>query len=401
MSGLPAAFRRLQLGGGKDDELPRKYMTRVDVEDHIVPLWEHVSQEEAESVDRASADVALEYRYSLESFIQRSSITSEVTVSSYADDFSRLSESEVEENDIRGVYLGDLPNIRVKPGVLDPEAHPVCVEGVTIHGGTVECVDMSPYREQFAVLDYEWFLGLDYNCADRYDPDCVGRGPTFMLPFDAVGKYVFCRAHRRVEHQAVDEFSKPKVGVYDPHVSAATKAGYVPHPQFYILESLAQGSYRTEAQLHFDDDLSRGVVSSPGENGGRIELTVDFNGVTLKDRDSQQTESCSVTNMRKVYNSRVFGGDGGVASLEFADFEVEEAGKSTNGLLLSIHKCSPLVCYVFLKFTDDWKCLFTLFILSSFRCQKALGCDTEYWNSKLVDADVFSVRELFRESVFL
>ncbi|ORM41897.1 uncharacterized protein BXIN_0526 [Babesia sp. Xinjiang] len=436
MSGISDALRYVQRTVDRSKGSPRKarlrgtvapvrpqlhsdpYMTRVDIEDHIVPLWDHLGEREGDSERREVTDVDLEYSYSLEQFIQRSSIASDYTESSYDDDFSRFSESEVEDSDVRGVYLDGVQSERVQPGVLDPEAHPVYIEGVPIHGGTVECLDMSPYRDQFGVLGYEWFIGIDFNCADRYDPVRIGRDRRLFVPLDAVGKYIFCRAHRRVEHQAVEEFNLPKVGVYDPHVSGSHNAGYLPHDHFYdisswcvagpvymcdewslqIMKSLSEGVHTMDALLYYADDLVRGSTTANDEDFGHVTVHIDYEGVALRDHGSLDAHVCSVQNMRKIYNSRVFGGEDTTANLEFSDFEVEESGE---WLFLSIHKCEPLVCYVSLKFSDDSQRVLAFFMISSFRFQKALGHDTKYWHSQLIRTDVSSIRDMFRESSFL
>ncbi|GFE53132.1 hypothetical protein BaOVIS_005360 [Babesia ovis] len=437
MSNISNAFRYVQRAVGGSDGSPRKphfrrtvapvrpqlhndpYMSRVDVEDHIVPLWERDGEPTEDSDQRALTDVDLEYSYSLENFIQRSSIASDYSESSYADEFSRLSDSDVEENDIRGVYLDGIHSIRVQPGVLDPEAHPVYIEGVPIHGGTLECIDMSPYRGQFGVLEYEWFIGIHYNCADRYDPVRISTNRSLVVPLDAVGKYIFCRAHRRVEHQAVEEFDAPKVGVYDPHVSGSLNAGYLPHDHFYdisswcvtgpvymcdewsfeIIQSLSEGSYTIAALLYFSEDLFRSENPTDSVELGHVELQVTYEGVTIKDLGAD-TNICSVLNMRKQYNSRVFGGLGTSATLDFSDFEVEESSLPDEWLTFSIHKCPPLLYYISLKFADRYQRIFTSFVMSSFRSQRALCFDKQHWKSQLDCADVSSIRDLFRTSVF-
>ncbi|GIX60814.1 uncharacterized protein BcabD6B2_02490 [Babesia caballi] len=384
-------------------------MARVDVEDHIVPLWENTALPIEESEPQKSVDVDLQYSYSLDAFIERSSITSQVTISSYEDEFERLSESEVEEPDVRGVYLHDVPTFRFQPSVLDPESHPVYIEGVPIHGGNVECVDMSPYREQFGVLEHEWFIGIDYNCPDRYDPERICSDQVLVVPFEAVGRYIFCRAHRRVEHQVIEHSNEPNTRVaFDAvqDVSSWCVAGPVSMGDEWslqILEHLSQGVYRVNALLCYNNDLTRDIssISAPGLERGPVELHVDYDGIVITDRGANPENYRSVGRMRTLYNSRVFGGDNASATVEFADFEVEESELSDQELLFSVHKLSSKLCYVSLKFSDRWQRAFVRFIVSSFSCQKQLGREPGYWREKLESGDVSSVRTLFRQSVFL
>lgn len=320
------------------------YMMRVEVEDHIIPIWEEgqITSGETEPVEAPDAD--LHYSYSLESFIKRASIATEESVSSYDGEFSRLSESDLEEHEIRGVYLDEVPSAREQPGLLDPDCHPVYIDGVPIHDGSLTCVDMSPYADQFEIHEYEWFVGIDYNCANRYNPNPVGTGRTLKIPFEAIGKHVFCRAHRRVEIQTIDKRGTHKAKVYDPHVNIAKNAGYLPEPQFYdisswcivgpvfmsdewsleLLECLSEGVYRIDAHLRFDDDLTREISSKPvsGDGSGPVKLTIDFQGLTLKDMTNNDDTRNSVANLHKLYSANVFGGADNSATLGFEDFEV-------------------------------------------------------------------------------
>eukprot|EP00371_Babesia_bovis_P002991 XP_001611638.1 hypothetical protein [Babesia bovis T2Bo] len=398
MDSILDTIRQVKDVVGLSTDHPAEYMSLVNVEDHIVPLWERDIDLGA-AVDKRPAAVDLEYRYSLEQFIQQSSIASDYSESSYADDFSRLSESDIEENEIRGVYLSGLQSARVRPGILEPEAHPIYVEGLAIHGGKLQCIDMSPYRDQFGILDYEWFIGIHYSCADRYDPLRVGNGSVLTVPLSAIGKYIFCRAHRRIEHQAVEELNAPEVGVYDPHVSGSLNAGYLPHDQFYdisswcvigpvnicdewsleIMHGLSEGTYTIEASLFYVDDLFRSPsLSDTGSSLGHVRLQLSYDNLSISDHGSNDG-SCTVSNMRKLYNSRVFSGEGSVATLDYTDFEVEISTSSNEWLILSIHNTPPLLYYVYVKFKDQFQCAFVLYMISSFKYQRVgvhLGINT-------------------------
>lgn len=100
-------------------------MSRVQVEDHIIPIWERETEvsEEKKPVE----DITLSYSYSLLSFVSRS--ITEGTVSSYeSDHFELLSESDIEENEVRGVYLHELQHM-TNTDIPSSEAYPVYIKG--------------------------------------------------------------------------------------------------------------------------------------------------------------------------------------------------------------------------------------------------------------------------------
>lgn len=101
-------------------------MSRVDVEDHIIPIWERETEVSPEKEEME--DVTLSHSYSLLSFVSKS--ITEGTVSSYeSDEFELLSESDIEENEVRGVYLHDLQK-GVGTDIPGPEAYQVYIKGM-------------------------------------------------------------------------------------------------------------------------------------------------------------------------------------------------------------------------------------------------------------------------------
>lgn len=63
------------------------------------------------------------------------------------------------------------------------------------------------------------FIGIEYNSLDRYSPEAISDGKTFKIPFEAIGKYIFCRAHRLVENQLKGNNIFSNSGPYDPHIN--------------------------------------------------------------------------------------------------------------------------------------------------------------------------------------
>ncbi|KAK1444714.1 hypothetical protein BgAZ_106200 [Babesia gibsoni] len=395
------------------------YMARVNVEDHITPIWEHESEEQKHTI---TGEAVLDYSYSLESFIRRSSIATEETVSSYDGEFSRRSESEEEEASVRGVYLDSIPSEREQPGILDPACHPICIEGLAVQGGLLTCSDMSPYRDQFEIQEYEWFVGVDDNCPDRYQPEPIGRRKTHTIPYDIIGKYVFCRAHRKVELQTVEKYDKRKMGVYDPHVDIAKNAGYLPEPRFYdisswsmigpicmsnewsleILTSLSEGVYKENAFLFFNDELTRNPDEElpTKEQMTKVKVTINYESLIIENYTSTCDTPCSIKNLKKLYDARVINFEEDCARLDFEDFETEETGASTDCMLISIHKNKYMLNYLYMKFKNPRKQILFFYMLSIFRLQKNLGREPQYWADKLSVSDVSCVNEFIMGHLF-
>lgn len=204
------------------------YMSRLDIKDHISPIWKRDSDVIPED-EQEYYDATLSYSYSLQSFISRS--ITEISES----ELSSLSVSEIDENEVRGVYLHDIQSENLHTSLLNPESYPTFIYGVSMNSEKLECMDASLYSHQFPIILYEWLIGVDYDSIDRYSPDVISTGKTFKVPLEAIGKYVFCRTHRKVEIQIDNRESRDTSGSYDPHIALSLQHIPTKNKQFHVL----------------------------------------------------------------------------------------------------------------------------------------------------------------------
>ncbi|EAN32730.2 hypothetical protein TpMuguga_02g00447 [Theileria parva strain Muguga] len=394
---------------------PDDYMSRVQVEDHIIPIWERETEvsEEKKPVE----DITLSYSYSLLSFVSRS--ITEGTVSSYeSDHFELLSESDIEENEVRGVYLHELQHM-TNTDIPSSEAYPVYIKGSTINGNTVECIDASPYSQQFPVILYEWFIGIEYNSLDRYSPEAISDGKTFKIPFEAIGKYIFCRAHRLVENQLKGNNIFSNSGPYDPHINVFQNS--YPHEKKFhnistlcsagpvdisndlalkILENLSE-DYSTDCTLCYNKDFTSGITY---EKSNLLNQTVDVKlqlteklciVVSKEDKDKHKIFSI------KAFENKVGEDEESEDSVSFEqdleDILVQDSKHSDTEISFGSYEEKKLKNYFSLKFDDRIQCVTVLYTIRAFMAQQKSGISRDSWTEALDKGDLDFVVKVVRE----
>lgn len=247
-------------------------------------------------------------------------------------------------------------------------------------------------------------------------------GEKLNISWDLLGKYIFCRAHRRVELQTQNDPSAKKVGVYDPHVNVSKNAGYLPEPKFHdisswcsigpvsmchewcleILRCLSEGICSSRACLSYNEELSRDFSKMPSDrrDHGRVILTIDYSSLKIEDHRENET-TFTIKNIKKLYNAGALEVQEDSITIYYSDFEMEDAGSLSENLLISIHKCDTMLLYLCLQFNNAWSRALFVWTLSIFRLQEKLGREPSDWNSKHEKADAEGLNDFIRRHIFL
>ncbi|KJP85325.1 hypothetical protein AK88_05027 [Plasmodium fragile] len=131
-------------------------------------------------------------------------------------------EKESEERIHCGVYLHEVNIIDNSylhssyDNIIDEYFNPIRIKGDMYVNNIVHFEDSSTYRSIFEVRRVEWFLGLEINERRIHEIVPYTQGMSFRIPFDALGKYIFCKAYRNVHINS--EYQKGgRNTVFDPH----------------------------------------------------------------------------------------------------------------------------------------------------------------------------------------
>ncbi|ANQ08543.1 Uncharacterized protein PCOAH_00028740 [Plasmodium coatneyi] len=131
-------------------------------------------------------------------------------------------EEESQERIHCGVYLHEI-NITDNSyfhsrydDIIDDYSNPIRIKGDMYVSNIVHFEDSSTYRSVFEVHRVEWFLGLEINEKRIHEIVPYTQGMSFRIPFEALGKYIFCKAYRNVHLNS--EYQKgARNTVFDPH----------------------------------------------------------------------------------------------------------------------------------------------------------------------------------------
>ncbi|CAA9988552.1 conserved Plasmodium protein, unknown function [Plasmodium knowlesi strain H] len=100
--------------------------------------------------------------------------------------------------------------------MIDDYSNPIRIKGDMYVNNIVHFEDSSTYRSVFQVHRVEWFLGLEINEKRIHEIVPYSQGMSFRIPFEALGKYIFCKAYRNVHLNS--EYQKGASNtVFDPH----------------------------------------------------------------------------------------------------------------------------------------------------------------------------------------
>ncbi|GAB66784.1 hypothetical protein PCYB_101340 [Plasmodium cynomolgi strain B] len=100
--------------------------------------------------------------------------------------------------------------------IIDDYSDPIRIKGDMYINNIVHFEDSSTYRSVFEVHRVEWFLGLEINERRIHEIVPYTQGTSFRIPFEALGKYIFCKAYRNV-HINSEYQKRGRNTVFDPH----------------------------------------------------------------------------------------------------------------------------------------------------------------------------------------
>ncbi|CRG93050.1 conserved Plasmodium protein, unknown function [Plasmodium gallinaceum] len=157
-----------------------------------------------------------------------------------------INENEIEDEDRVncGIYLHDINIIDnsssniLSNNIFDKNTNPISIKGDAYIKNIVEFHDISPYSSCHEVYKIEWFLGVDINDNKIHEIIPIHQGRNFQIPFEALGKYIFCKAYRRI-YKNFKFQEKEKSSVFDPHTLTTKPIKFKRNPEYIEIFSIA------------------------------------------------------------------------------------------------------------------------------------------------------------------
>lgn len=105
---------------------------------------------------------------------------------------------------------------------INANIHPISIKGSPYIKEILEFEDLSPYKSIYPAYKVEWFLSLEVNDSQLCEILPIHSGPRCIIPYEALGKYIFCKAYRRIHtcapfQQVTKSVEKKPKTVFDPH----------------------------------------------------------------------------------------------------------------------------------------------------------------------------------------
>lgn len=91
---------------------------------------------------------------------------------------------------------------------LDPLNHPIQIVGNEIIGSNMTIKDLSPWKSQYPIYRYEWFISSEIGNDNDFHPTPFCTGINATVPFTALGYHIQLVATRDVEME-VSRFGLP------------------------------------------------------------------------------------------------------------------------------------------------------------------------------------------------
>ncbi|SCN62508.1 conserved Plasmodium protein, unknown function [Plasmodium chabaudi adami] len=97
--------------------------------------------------------------------------------------------------------------------------------------------DCSQYNFLYKVYKIEWFIGLDINDNKIHEILPQSQGMCFQIPFESLGKYIFCKAYRRVYKNTIYQ-KEGKNTIFDPHTYSNKPIKFKTRPEYVEICSI-------------------------------------------------------------------------------------------------------------------------------------------------------------------
>ncbi|ETB62509.1 hypothetical protein YYC_01071 [Plasmodium yoelii 17X] len=113
----------------------------------------------------------------------------------------------------------------------------ISIKGDMYVKNVIHFQDCSQYNFLYKVDKIEWFIGLDINDNRIHEilPQC--QGVCFQIPFESLGKYIFCKAYRRVHKNTIYQ-KQGKNTIFDPHTYSNKPIKFKTRPEYVEICSM-------------------------------------------------------------------------------------------------------------------------------------------------------------------
>ncbi|KYO02477.1 hypothetical protein PGSY75_0528300 [Plasmodium gaboni] len=153
-------------------------------------------------------------------------------------------EEEEEENGklYNGVYLHEVniidnTNYFECNKIYDENIYPISILGDMYINNIIQFKDISPYHSIYKVHKVEWFLSVDINENRIHEIIPFSVGKNIQIPFESLGKYIFCKAYRRIYKN--NPFKEKDTNtVFDPHTYINKPVRFKCNPEYIEKYSL-------------------------------------------------------------------------------------------------------------------------------------------------------------------
>ncbi|CXI83743.1 conserved Plasmodium protein, unknown function [Plasmodium berghei] len=113
----------------------------------------------------------------------------------------------------------------------------ISIKGDMYVKNVIHFQECSQYNFLYKVHKIEWFIGLDINDNRIHEiiPQC--QGTCFQIPFESLGKYIFCKAYRRVYKNTIYQ-KQAKNTIFDPHTYSTIPIKFKTRPEYVEICSI-------------------------------------------------------------------------------------------------------------------------------------------------------------------
>ncbi|SOV74520.1 conserved Plasmodium protein, unknown function [Plasmodium sp. gorilla clade G3] len=219
------------------------YMKHCIVRDNIQPI---ALDEEVHNIKKEEGHTfkLSEILESLENKKEEDEEKSDTSALEYIEEEKKKKEEEEEDKGklYNGVYLHEvniIENTKYSEcnKIYDENIFPISIIGDMYINNIIEFKDNSPYHSIYKVHKVEWFLSIDINEDTIYEIIPFSAGKNIQIPFESLGKYIFCKAYRRI-YKNTPSKEKDTNTVFDPHTYINKPVRFKCSPEYIEKHSL-------------------------------------------------------------------------------------------------------------------------------------------------------------------
>ncbi|SBS84202.1 conserved Plasmodium protein, unknown function [Plasmodium ovale curtisi] len=198
-----------------------------------------------------------------------------------------------------GVYLHEVNIIdntcynSFSTNIIDTCSNPICIQGDMYIRNVVHFEDLSPYKSMYAVHKVEWFLGLDINDSQIHEIVPISQGMCFQIPFESLGKYIFCKAYRYIYVNSELQ-KRGKNTVFDPHTCATKPVKFRADPKYVQVCSIT-----SKGPVLISIDTAFKTLTHLCNNNYSVNVIVEdpLNNLCNLSSNSSSDDDCTLTTL--------------------------------------------------------------------------------------------------------